>query len=76
MDLGTLTWRMGSFLPGYLSDANKFGTIGYMDTILLLAERLHIYDLAHEVWIELDEPPRIAPGRDLVLDVTDLSSTV
>ena len=71
MDLDTQKWRMGPLLPGYLTDALKFGTVRYRNTILLLAERLHIYDIANKAWVEMEERPQINAGKDMVLDVTE-----
>ena len=72
MDLDTQKWRMGPLLPSYLTDGLKFGTVRYMNTILLLAERLHIYDIANEAWVEMEERPHITAGKDVVLDVTEI----
>ena len=69
MDLTTETWRPGPQLPSYLSDTLEFSSVRYMDTILLVGKRVHIYDIPNEAWVEMEEQPAINP-KNVVLDVT------
>ena len=69
MDITTETWITGALLPSYLNDTLEFSTVRYMDTILLVGKRVHIYDITNEAWVEMEEQPAINP-KNVVLDVT------